>query len=147
MTGLKTIVATGVLVFAATAVAFGGVHLGQPSAGASPAATASSQAAKATYTVRLTATQLEHLAELLGGQQTIAHAQHHARHDADHHTRVRTVAHRAASVPTQASWSSSITTHHSTTTHNCPTTRCISHAGSCGDGGGRGGCGDGGGCD
>ena len=149
MTGLKTIVATGVLVFTATAVAFGGVHLGQPSAGASPATTAGPEPVKATYTVHLTAGQLEHLAKLLGGRQARTGTRHPAQYEATHHRSRRTAARQTAPVQSQASWTTSGTTQHTTAHTICPTARCVSrtssHDGGCSEGGRGGGCGDGGG--
>jgi hypothetical protein len=144
MTGLKTIVATGVIVCAATAVAFGGVHLGQPTAGASAAPTASPKATKVTYTIRRTDGQLEHLAKLLGGQKATVRAQHHARHETGHDTPVRTVYRQATSA-------GSTTTHHSET-YNGGATICRDSNHICRDSDRTacshdGGCGDGGGCD
>jgi hypothetical protein len=149
MTGLKTIVATAVIVCVATAIAFGGVHLGSPSAGASTASAASPKATKATYTVRLTEGQLEHLATLLGGQKAKVRAQHDTEHKASHDARARTASYQASVVQSRATWAGSSTTHLSETPHStCPTvahdgSRDGDHSGSDHDGV----CNDGGGCD
>jgi hypothetical protein len=149
MTGLKTIVATAVIVCAATAIAFGGVHLGAPSAGASTAPTASSQATKATYTIRLTEGQLEHLATLLGGQKAKLGSRHHAQPETSHAARVRTVSLRGSAVQSQTTWTGSSATHLKETPHStCPTVvRDGSHDGDHSGGDHSGSCNDGGGCD
>jgi len=74
---LKTIVVTGIIAVAATALAFGGLHLGQSSADATAAASQPTKA-KATYAVMLTAKQL---AQLMHGQGNVATtgSTHHAR--------------------------------------------------------------------
>jgi hypothetical protein len=61
---LKTIAATGVIAVAATALVFGGLHLGQSSAGATARASQPTKA-KATHTVTMTAKQF---AQLMRGQ-------------------------------------------------------------------------------
>ena len=135
MTGLKTIAATGAIVFAATAVAFGGVHMGQPSAGASATPTPSPKAVRATYTVRLTESDLEHLAKPLGGQKASV------RHEANHHATARSVYRQVVAPITSA-------THHSET-HHSTATRCreSGHSTCVRSGSHDGGCNDGGGCD
>ena len=77
MKSLKTIVVTGIIAVAATALAFGGLHLGQSSADATAAASQPTKA-KATYAVMLTAKQL---AQLMHGQGNVATtgSTHHAR--------------------------------------------------------------------
>jgi hypothetical protein len=146
MTGIKTIAATAALVFAGTAVAFGGVHLGQPNAGASPTPAPTTDAVKATSTVTLTEGQLEHLATLLANAQSRTRAGRHAAHEAVRHSRVRTVARQVTPVRTRSTRTAGSTTR--AATHAvCPTTHVSHDDFHDGDhSGSHGGCGDGG-CD
>lgn len=70
MKSLKTIVATGIIAVAATALAFGGLHLGQSSAGATAAARQPTKA-KATHTVTMTAKQFAQLMRGQGNNATV----------------------------------------------------------------------------
>ncbi len=84
MNRLKTIAGTAAIAVAATALAFGGLHLGQPSADASGTAPVK---AKTTYTITMSPQQL---AKLMRGQnnKSTPHARHTAR-PARQHPRTR----------------------------------------------------------
>ena len=135
MTALKTIVATAVIAVAGTTAAFGGLHLGQPSANAaSPTASQPTQS-QATYTVRLSEKQLEHLADLLGGRH--ATARHAPR---SQHQDVRQATHDQAHASTAGA---TTRTHHSETHHSgtMTATHDGSHSGTHDGGSGHGGSG------
>jgi hypothetical protein len=89
MSTLKTVVATAVVVLAASSVAFGGVHFGQQSAGAAtavatPQPTQAGATAQTTYMVKLTAQDLARLAAMMNGQHAAIQTRTHARHAATH---------------------------------------------------------------
>ena len=133
MKALKTIVATAVIAVAGTTAAFGGLHLGQPSANAASSTASQPTKSQATYAVRLTEKQLEHLADLLGGRH--AKARHTQR---SQHQDVRQATHDQAHASTAGA---TTRTHRSETHQSCPTTASHdgdhsgTHDGGCADGG------------
>ncbi len=133
MKALKTIVATAVIVVAGTTAAFGGLHLGQPSANAASSTTGQPTKSQATYAVRLSEKQLERLADLLGGRH--ARARHTQR---SQHQDVRQATNDQSHLSTNGS---TTTTRHSETHQRCTTSASHdgdhsgTHDGGCADGG------------
>lgn len=143
MTALKTIVATAVIVVAGTTAAFAGLHAGQPSANAASPTASQPTKSQATYAVRLTEKQLEHLADLLGGHHNAARHTQRSQHQVVRQTKTQ---HDDAATHDQAHASaagSTTRTHHSETDHSgtMTATHDGSHRGTHDGGSGHGGSG------